>query len=526
MDIEKYFRASIPLVAVDNPVPEEQSAIEQIAGIGKTLKSPVYFWDLERGLQQISLGNAGVVYSTIDSVKLKNPEPMLQHIRNSKEAGIFILADLDIYFADSTPFTSPAVIRGLKNLCFELKQSNKRVVLLGSNIKLPNALDGLIPIVTNPLPNQQEVEEWLGMILAGVGEARMEGGKRIPVTLTNEDKAKLTRASLGLTREEIHDAVRLCAVTNKTLDRTTPDFVKDVKILKLRKLSIELSEPPTVAIGGQQVIRKWLEQRRVLFDDKVRQRHNLPYPKGVLLVGAPGTGKSLQAKSIGQVLGIPIMRFDIGSIFAGIVGESESNLRTTFKLAEAISPVVLWIDEVEKAFAGASSESTDSGVSQRLFGAFLSWMQEKTAPVFVVATANDVSRLPKEFLRKGRFDDIFYVDLPKLGERGEIFKIHLAKHNCTLGEAEIQQLASQSEGYSGAEIEQAVNEALVATLVPVERPLELADLELAIRDIVPLTVLRAEEMSALQQWAAQNARSASGEEKEVLNHSRTPSIRL
>jgi SpoVK/Ycf46/Vps4 family AAA+-type ATPase len=525
MELEQYFRASIPCVALENPAPEENAALEQIANMGKLLKYPTYLWDLERGLQRVLVGEYGVNFEPLDSNKLKNPEPMIQHIRSSKEAGIFVLSDLQVYFNE--PFTSPAVIRGIKNLCFELKQSNKRVVLLGSTIQLPPSLDGLVPILSNLLPDQTEVEAWLDMIFEGVGEARIEQtGKPLQVTLTAQDKEKLVRSCLGLTREEIHDAIRLCAVTLRALDSRTADFIKNIKIRKLRKLNIELSDPPTVEVGGQQAIRKWLEQRRILFDAKVRERVNLPYPKGLMLVGPPGTGKSLLAKTIGQALGVPIMRFDLGAIFAGIVGESESNMRNAMKLAEAIAPVVLWIDEIEKAFAGATGESTDSGVSQRLFGAFLSWMQEKTAPVFVVATANDISRLPKEFLRKGRFDEIFYVDLPRQGERQDILNIHLARHHKHLPEADLSRLASLCTGYSGAEIEQAVNEAIIATLLPIERDLEVTDLEESLEAIIPLSKLRADEMNALNEWAAQNARSASGESQVAPTHKRSPSIHL
>jgi len=261
-------------------------------------------------------------------------------------------------------------------------------------------------------------------------------------------------------------------------------------------------------VGGLDAMKSWLLKRSVAFTDQARQ-FGLPSPRGVLLLGVQGCGKSLMAKTIANTWQLPLLRFDVGKVFGSLVGSSEENIRRAIKVAESVAPVVFWIDEIDKAFRGSrgSGAGTDSGTSARVFGTFLTWLSEKNKPVFVVATANDVSMLPPELLRKGRFDEIFFVDLPAKPERKAIFEIHLKKRNIDPAVFDIETLANASAGYSGAEIEEAVISAMFDMFyekqnMTTERLLE------SIRQTVPLSKTMSEDIDGLRKWAEGRARSA------------------
>jgi len=260
-------------------------------------------------------------------------------------------------------------------------------------------------------------------------------------------------------------------------------------------------------IGGLDQLKSWLLKRREAFSPRAKE-YGLPVPKGLLILGIPGTGKSLTAKATAAVFGLPLLKLDAGRIFAGLVGQSESNLRSVIQTAEAIAPCVLWIDEVEKGFAGSrSSGATDGGTSSRVFGSFISWMQEKTAPVFVVATANDVSQLPPEMLRKGRWDELWFVDLPNREEREAIWSIQIAKYGRDPRDFDIPQFAKSTEGLTGSEIEQVFIEALYQGFDQGSEPGDLTIGEVLV-DFVPLSKLMAEQISGLREWAKGRARPA------------------
>jgi SpoVK/Ycf46/Vps4 family AAA+-type ATPase len=266
-------------------------------------------------------------------------------------------------------------------------------------------------------------------------------------------------------------------------------------------------------------LKQWLLQRKDAFGDEAR-RYGLPSPKGLLIVGIPGTGKSLTAKATAAVLSRPLLKLDAGRLFAGLVGQSEGNLRSVIATVEAIAPCVLWIDEIEKGFSGSrSSGASDGGTSSRVFGSFLSWLQEKSAPVFVVATANDVTQLPPEFLRKGRFDEMFFVDLPNEEERAAIWRIQIAKYGREATEFDLLQLARATAGWTGSEIEQAFIDALYHAFSRQEEPTDLS-LMLQLGELVPLSRLMAEQITALRAWAKGRARLAttiatSGERRRI-----------
>lgn len=272
-------------------------------------------------------------------------------------------------------------------------------------------------------------------------------------------------------------------------------------------------------VGGLENMKRWLEKRNNSWLDMAKE-YNLPAPKGMLITGVPGCGKSLTAKAASAMWKLPLLKLDMGRIFSGIVGSSEENMRRAIATAEAVSPSVLWVDEIEKGLGGLSGGSGgDSGTTTRVFGTFLTWMQEKKAPVFVLATANNIQGLPPELLRKGRFDEIFFVDLPTERERKEIFRVHLEKRltsdylrkRLTIDNALLEHLAEISEGFVGAEIEQAVITALYEAFFN-QRPLELTDLEYAIQNTVPLSVTQKEQIVALRNWANVRAVAATAKE--------------
>jgi SpoVK/Ycf46/Vps4 family AAA+-type ATPase len=261
-------------------------------------------------------------------------------------------------------------------------------------------------------------------------------------------------------------------------------------------------------VGGLEILKEWLRKRVRAFSDEARA-FGLPEPKGILLVGVQGCGKSLVAKSVSNSWRLPLLRLDVGRLFSSLVGSSEENLRNAIKVAESIAPVVLWVDEIEKGFSGVgSSNMSDAGTAARVFGSFITWLQEKKAPVFVIATANLVNQLPPELVRKGRFDEIYFVDLPSASERAEIWRIHLVKRNRDPAQFDLHSLAMASDGLSGAEIEQAVIAGLYEAFDR-NRPLGMADLLDVLQDTVPLSQMMEEEIAALRAWARQRARPAS-----------------
>ena len=270
------------------------------------------------------------------------------------------------------------------------------------------------------------------------------------------------------------------------------------------------------SVGGLDELKRWLCQRSNAFSESARE-YGLPQPKGMLILGVPGCGKSLIAKTTAQLWGLPLLRLDMGRVYDGsTVGRSEANLRNALKTAESISPAILFIDELDKAFAGgAGSGDSDGGTSSRIFGSFLTWMQEKTSPVFVMATANRIDRLPGEFLRKGRFDEIFFVDLPTPNERSEIFKIHLDQRNRPLDRFDTDQLAKVSDGFSGAEIEQALISAMYEAFAQA-REFNQLDIIAAIKSTLPLSRTMSEQVAALRDWARQRARPAAAASAEYL----------
>ncbi len=341
--------------------------------------------------------------------------------------------------------------------------------------------------------------------------------------LDSDEEERLAKAALGLTLQEAENAFARAMVQDGRLDiadlevifEEKRQVIKKTEILEFVKSDLDMED-----VGGLENLKRWLEKRNNSWLDSA-QRYGLPAPKGALITGVPGCGKSLTAKCMSSMWQLPLLRLDVGKIFSGIVGSSEENIRTAIKTAEAISPSILWIDEIEKGFGGAGSAG-DSGTSTRVFGTFLTWMQEKTKPVFVIATANNIQALPAELLRKGRFDEIFFVDLPTLKERTDIFRLHMEKRLVDPGvvsefkvtDEVLEMLADISEGFTGAEIEQVVISGLFEAFAE-NRSIQLEDFVRSIQNTVPLSVTQAEQIRSIRDWANVRAVAATRQEDRI-----------
>ena len=511
LKIVNLFRAAIPVVSVNSPSVEEQSILEKICqhiGNHEKVKSPIYVWNLADGMQKLTHNSeSGISYSEIKEYNSDRQDPILfalDFIEQHENRGIFVLVDLHPYIGSDSHRTDLGIVRKLKSLAFKLKSTYKRIILLGQGIKLVDDLTGLVYELQAELPSEGEIREFLQQCFDDLTNSKFT------VEFTQEEVERLVRSAQGLTFEELWNGLRLSTISNNgKLNVESCQDIYDLKVEKLLKLNLEISPPPSVEIGGLEPLKSWIKKRSKLFNASINQS-GIPNPKGLLLVGLPGTGKSLVAKTIGGLWNVPILKLDIGSLMNSLVGESESNMRQLLKTAEAVAPCVLLLDEIEKAFAGSTGASTDSGVSQRMFGTFLTWMGDKISPVFVVATANDISALPPELTRKGRFDEIFFVDLPSVAERIEILKLHLCKYSAKLSAQDINSLAIQTEGFSGAELESCISEAAIKSFDEDRYPeILVTDVAEAIAITVPLSKSYQEKVDALRKWAAISARQAS-----------------
>lgn len=435
-----------------------------------------------------------------------NPINAIESVAKSNEDAIYIFKDFHIYFGgDRNARPDYAVIRKLRDIIPNLKSSRKTIVFISSKLVIPCDMEKEISILDFNLPTETEIKSLLNELISGLNPEN--------VKLTEDEKTLLSRSALGLTMQEAENAFCRAIVNLKGLSidalsiihEEKNQVVKKTGVLEFVKSDLDIND-----IGGLENLKKWLIRRNNSWSEKAKQ-YNLPAPKGVLITGIPGCGKSLTAKAMSAIWGLPLLKLDMGKIFGGIVGSSEENMRKAIATAEAIAPSILWVDEIEKGFSGLKSGG-DSGTSARVFGTFLTWMQEKTAPVFVIATANDISSLPPELLRKGRFDEIFFVDLPTVKEREKIFSVHLRKrmknsninHELEVSETVCNELANASVGYVGAEIEQIVIAAMYEAFYA-DRGLRKEDVLKAIKETVPLSSTQREQILSLREWAKERA---------------------
>lgn len=453
----------------------------------------------------------------------QKPAAAIEHIAKAQEEAIYILKDFHINFgADRGVHADYAIIRQLRDLLPVLKSYRKTVVFISPRLVIPSDMEKEISILDFSLPDESELEAVLDSLTAPLDPKS--------IRLDPDEKRQLVRAALGMTLQEAENAFCRAIVRQRGLDISALSVIHEEKNQVVKKtgvLEFIKSDLGIDDIGGLENLKKWLIRRNNSWSEKAKQ-YNLPAPKGVLITGVPGCGKSLTAKAMHAIWGLPLMKLDMGRIFGGLVGSSEENMRKAIATAEAVAPCILWVDEIEKGLSGVKgSGGGDSGTSARVFGTFLTWMQEKTAPVFIIATANDISALPPELLRKGRFDEVFFVDLPTLRERAKIFELHLNRqmkntavtHEIAVTPELCEELAGMTAGYVGAEIEQIVVSAMYEAFYA-QRGLRTEDVKKAIRETVPLSMTQREQIIALREWAKERAVLAtSPEDREVEDES-------
>ena len=440
-----------------------------------------------------------------------DPERALSYIRRAEFQAVYVLRDSHPYLSN------PKVTRSLRDLHRALREKHTNVVLLSPIFKVPAEIEKDLAVVDYDLPSRDGIEHCLDRFLGKHGiesqAKRVEGDPHF--------RSRVIEACLGLTLEEVEKVLAKSVIRNYDLHEEQEfdiDTILQEKRHIIRKsgiLEFFESDRGINDIGGLVTLKDWLAKRERAFYPEA-QRFGLPTPKGILLIGIPGCGKSLTAKSIGAFYKMPLLRLDVGRVFGSLVGSSEENMRNAIKTAEAVAPSVLWLDELEKAFSGVqSSGQSDAGTTARVFGTFITWLQEKESPVFVIATANDVSLLPPELLRKGRFDEIFFVDLPSAAERRQIFDIHLVRKNREPAHFDLDKLVAATQSFSGSEIEQAIISALYDVFELAAREGN-SDLDIATEDIVksaseiiPLSYTMKERIDYLREWARSRARRAS-----------------
>ncbi|MFG3710245.1 AAA family ATPase [Micromonospora sp. NPDC047730] len=507
--LSQLLKARFPILYVESF--EEQRVVAEVCAVAQdamAVRTPraVWTWSQTTGLVQP------------DGVARKgttDPEDALDAALRVDHPSVLIFKDLHPAHGGGDQRGGPGVVRRLRDLAAAFKSGPvpRTLVLVSPVLHIPVELEKDVTIVDFPLPTEAEIRRVLdGMIAANSASGR------IRMSLDDLGRERFAKAALGLTLHEAENAFARAMVNDGVLDDGDLAVVHEEKRQTVRKSGLLEFVDVTVDladVGGLENLKRWLARRDGSWLAEAAA-YGLPAPRGVLITGVPGCGKSLTAKAIAAAWGLPLLRLDVGRVFAGLVGSSEQNMRTAIRTAEATAPCVLWVDEIEKGFAGGAG---DSGTSARVFGSFLTWMQEKTRPVFVIATANDFEGLPPELLRKGRFDEIFFVDLPTRAERASIWRVHLARRlrnpavagGLALDDALLGELAGLSEGYSGAEIEQAVVGGLFDAFAE-RRPLRRDDLVRALVSMVPLSVTQAERIDSVRSWADTRAVAATAAE--------------
>ncbi len=467
---------------------EERRARAVLDQVATKLDRPVFSWSVVDGVS----GPEGLEPGT------RLPSDLLDWVSRLEVPAVVMVKDFHPYIEQ------PEVVRRLRDLAPVLGEQGQGIIFVSPAAVLPSELEKDIIVLDLPLPGLREV----ATIFHGLLKA-----EQIQIDLPLFER--FVKAALGLTEAEIRRVYSKVQLQHGTFSEhqladvieEKSQIIRRTRFLEFVALTVRMDE-----LGGLDNLKHWLTDRSAAFTEKAR-KYGLPQPKGLFLVGVQGCGKSLTAKAVADLWKIPLLRMDVASLMHG-VGEAEQGLRQAIQIAESMAPAVLWVDEIEKAFAGVESGSAATASATRVFGSFVTWLQEKQAPVFVIATANDVRQLPPELLRKGRFDEIFFVDLPNIHEREIIFRIHLGKRDRDIGDFDTWMLAEASEKFSGAEIEQTVIDALF-TAFAADREVETEDVVRAIRDTVPLARTMDERIKKLKEWARDRTRPATHDTRRV-----------
>ena len=469
---------------------EEGRLQEALKEVASKLGKQIYFWACTDGFDHEALNEQ-------EGYKVN---PALDRVVASPERAIFVFKDLHAFVDDHR------VVRKLRDVADHLRRSYKTMIILAPVLKIPTELEKDVTVFDIPLPDLGE----MSVILRNFLEA-VQANPNVKVDWDGELLERVIKACLGLTANEAENVMAKALVADRRFSfDDLPSIIAEKKQI-IRKTGMleyyELDE--TMAdVGGLGALKGWLANRAYAFTEKARE-FGLPEPKGVLLLGVQGCGKSLAAKATAAEWKLPLLRLDVGRIFDSFIGSSEENIRKAIRTAESLAPAVLWLDEIEKGFSGSTGTGkVDAGTSSRVFATFLTWLQEKRAAVFVFATANEIWNLPPEFFRKGRFDEVFFVDLPQKDERREIFNIHFAHRGRDAARFDVDSLAEASRGMSGAEIEQSVISAMYEAF-PEGRDINTEDVMQAMKATVPLSVTMKENIDDIRSWASTRARMAS-----------------
>jgi ATP-dependent 26S proteasome regulatory subunit len=471
-------KARYPIIYI-NTIEEDRVEYIIRKSIKTNLNRSIYSWDFIDGYTN-NPNNEGFAK--------RNPVQALELIERltSQTPALFLLKDFNKFLTDIS------ISRKLKNITRILKLQPKTIIIIGSELNIPKELYDLITVLQFQLPINNEINYELKRLV-----------ESLDIEINQQILESLTRAAQGLSLERIRRVLSKIIATYKTIDEKSiqlllnekKQLIHQTEILEYWSVSETISK-----IGGIDNLKEWLTKRKISFSIQA-SNYGLPTPRGLLLVGIQGTGKSLTAKAIANEWQLPLLKLDVGKLFGGIIGESESRLRQMIELAETISPCILWIDEIDKAFTKNDSKG-DGGTSNRVLGTFISWLSEKRKPVFVVATANNVELLPLEIIRKGRFDEIFFLDLPKKQEREEIFKIHIQEFRPNSWESfDYSKLGQLSNSFSGAEIRQSIIEGMYHAFYE-KREFTTEDICLALTQLIPLSQLENTQTLQLKNWAA------------------------
>ncbi|MBX3113005.1 MAG: AAA family ATPase [Fimbriimonadaceae bacterium] len=486
-EIEVLIRAKYPILFISSW--EERRVEDAIRKVCEKLNRQVHTWSVTQGMQPAVRRASGPVKAS----SLPGELEALAQIHESAEFTVFLLKDFHPYMKDTR------VIRLLRDLAARLRGKAQTLIMVAPQLVLPVELEKDVTVLDFPLPEQDDISRQLDSVIAA-----MKDVPNVDVSLPDDLRESIVRSAQGLTADEIESALARSLVEEKKL--TVDKIIEEKKqiVSKTGMLEFYPSSSSMKDVGGHDLLKDWLVKRSKSFTDAARD-YGIPFPKGILIIGVQGCGKSLVAKAVASAYNLPMLKMDVGRIFGSLVGQSEQNMRRAIKIAESLAPCVLWIDELEKGFAGMGSGVSDSGTTARVFSTFLTWMQEKTKPVFLIATGNNVQQLPPELMRKGRFDEIFFVDLPDTKEREEIFRIHLSKRKRDPKKFKVAELAKVTAGFSGAEIEQLVVGALNHAFFA-DREVTFKDIKEEAETQVPLSRMMSEDITALREWATLRAR--------------------
>ncbi len=479
-EITLLLRSHAPILVLQTH--EERRAIELLNDIAINMNSPIFKWSVATGMQRIDLEYEPQAH-------LKEPAKVLAHINSAGFEGIYLLLDFHPYLED------PVNVRLLKELAMTLGKTSSKLVLVSHKIDIPPEVKKMAVHFELNLPDDEKLLE----IVKKEASAFSKKNSRLKVSTDQKVLDQLINNLRGLSHNDARRLARAAIVDDGAITESDLDGVMQAKYRLMSRddlLSFEFETSKFTDLAGMNKLKQWLQQREKFFHQSVNMK-GMESPNGILLLGVQGCGKSVAAKAVAGVWKVPLLRLDFGRLYDKYIGESESNIREALKTAEVMSPCVLWIDELEK---GISTSEHDDGTSQRILGTLLTWMAENTNSVFIVATSNAIDRLPPELIRKGRLDEVFFVDLPTLEVRERIFHIHADKRAVDKSALDMGRLAQVTDGFSGSEIEQLVVSAIYAAHAD-DASVTMQTLIDEVESTKPLSILMAEKISALRQWA-------------------------